>query len=49
MWFFLKAGGGTGIERDVVVVVNLSVRVGFIGDNYLGGWYSYRVLKVVLN
>lgn len=30
-------------------VVNLSARVGSIGDNGLGGWYSYRMSKSALN
>ena len=31
------------------IVVNLSARVGSIGDNRLGGWYSYRASKAALN
>ena len=31
------------------VLVNLSARVGSIGDNRLGGWYSYRAAKAALN
>jgi len=31
------------------VVVNVSARVGSIGDNALGGWYSYRMSKTALN
>ena len=27
----------------------LSARVGSIGDNQLGGWYSYRAAKAALN
>lgn len=27
----------------------LSAKVGSIGDNYLGGWYSYRASKAALN
>ena len=27
------------------VIVNVSARVGSIGDNGLGGWYSYRMSK----
>ncbi len=27
----------------------LSARVGSIGDNGLGGWYSYRAAKAALN
>ena len=30
-------------------IVNLSARVGSIGDNSLGGWYSYRMSKAALN
>ena len=29
--------------------VALSARVGSIGDNHLGGWYSYRAAKAALN
>ncbi|KAJ3674502.1 hypothetical protein LUZ60_005118 [Juncus effusus] len=49
MWPLLKAGGGTGTEREVAVVANISARVGSIGDNNLGGWYSYRSSKSALN
>ena len=31
------------------VVANLSARVGSIGDNRLGGWWSYRMSKAALN
>lgn len=31
------------------VIVNMSARVGSIGDNGLGGWYSYRMSKTALN
>jgi NAD(P)-dependent dehydrogenase (short-subunit alcohol dehydrogenase family) len=31
------------------VFVTLSARVGSIGDNRLGGWYSYRASKAALN
>lgn len=31
------------------VFVTLSARVGSIGDNHLGGWYSYRASKAALN
>ena len=34
-------------ERSVVAV--LSAKVGSIGDNRLGGWYSYRASKAALN
>jgi NAD(P)-dependent dehydrogenase (short-subunit alcohol dehydrogenase family) len=30
-------------------IINLSARVGSIGDNSLGGWYSYRMSKASLN
>ncbi len=31
------------------VFASLSARVGSIGDNRLGGWYSYRASKAALN
>ena len=31
------------------LVATLSARVGSIGDNQLGGWYSYRAAKAALN
>ena len=31
------------------VFATLSARVGSIGDNHLGGWYSYRASKAALN
>ncbi len=31
------------------IVATLSARVGSIGDNHLGGWYSYRASKAALN
>ena len=34
-------------KRSVVAV--LSARVGSIGDNQIGGWYSYRASKAALN
>ncbi|KAK9070894.1 hypothetical protein SSX86_009462 [Deinandra increscens subsp. villosa] len=49
MWPLLKVGGGSGTERDVAVVANISARVGSIGDNRLGGWHSYRASKSALN
>ncbi|MCB9672515.1 MAG: SDR family oxidoreductase [Alphaproteobacteria bacterium] len=36
-------------HTDPAVVVNLSARVGSIGDNGLGGWYGYRASKAALN
>ena len=35
-------------ERPAVIA-SLSARVGSIGDNSLGGWYSYRASKTALN
>ncbi|SET17373.1 SDR family NAD(P)-dependent oxidoreductase [Thalassotalea agarivorans] len=35
-----------GIKTEVVI---FSARVGSIGDNRLGGWYSYRASKAALN
>ncbi|MFT7388746.1 MAG: NAD(P)-dependent dehydrogenase (short-subunit alcohol dehydrogenase family) [Candidatus Endobugula sp.] len=34
---------------DYAVFAALSARVGSIGDNQLGGWYSYRASKAALN
>lgn len=34
---------------DGSVVANVSARVGSIGDNGLGGWWSYRMSKAALN
>ena len=31
------------------MIANMSARVGSIGDNSLGGWYSYRASKTALN
>ena len=31
------------------IFATLSARVGSIGDNHLGGWYSYRASKAALN
>lgn len=36
-------------RRDRAVFAALSARVGSIGDNALGGWYSYRASKAALN
>lgn len=36
-------------RRDKAVFAVLSARVGSIGDNHLGGWYSYRASKAALN
>lgn len=38
------------LDRDrPAVFATLSARVGSIGDNRLGGWYSYRASKAALN
>jgi len=38
------------IKRDRALRwVSVSARVASIGDNYLGGWYSYRMSKAALN
>lgn len=36
-------------RRGKCVFAKLSARVGSIGDNRLGGWYSYRASKAALN
>lgn len=36
-------------KTSVSKMVYLSARVGSIGDNQLGGWYSYRASKAALN
>ncbi|XP_076045695.1 C-signal-like [Oratosquilla oratoria] len=52
----LMAGGGTIGKKSsdprkahAGILVNMSARVASIGDNRLGGWYSYRVSKTALN
>ena len=35
--------------RPHATVANISARVGSIGDNGLGGWYSYRISKAAQN
>jgi NAD(P)-dependent dehydrogenase (short-subunit alcohol dehydrogenase family) len=37
------------LDRQRGVLVMLSAKVGSIGDNRLGGWYSYRASKAALN
>jgi NAD(P)-dependent dehydrogenase (short-subunit alcohol dehydrogenase family) len=37
------------LDRQGSVMALLSARVGSIGDNRLGGWYSYRASKAALN
>ncbi len=36
-------------RQGIAVFATLSARVGSIGDNRLGGWYSYRASKAALN
>lgn len=36
-------------RREAAVMAVLSARVGSIGDNGLGGWYSYRTAKAAVN
>lgn len=36
-------------KKSKTVLACLSARVGSIGDNRLGGWYSYRASKAALN
>lgn len=45
----LSEGGGRQSGRVASVIANISARVGSIGDNRLGGWYSYRASKSALN
>jgi NAD(P)-dependent dehydrogenase (short-subunit alcohol dehydrogenase family) len=37
------------LDRQRSVMALLSARVGSMGDNRLGGWYSYRASKAALN
>ena len=44
--------GAQNVEKKAqhaAILANLSARVGSIGDNGLGGWYSYRMSKAALN
>ncbi|WP_346837220.1 SDR family oxidoreductase [Microbulbifer sp. SAOS-129_SWC] len=36
-------------RRRPLLWASLSAKVGSIGDNFLGGWYSYRMSKAALN
>lgn len=36
-------------RRQPLLWASLSAKVGSIGDNHLGGWYSYRISKAALN
>ncbi|KAM4607581.1 C-signal [Polymixia lowei] len=50
-----RGGGGFGqqplekAKRHSGILVNITAKVGSIGDNGLGGWYSYRMSKAALN
>ena len=46
---WLKAMSSLFSKKTAVKVAVLSARVGSIGDNGLGGWYSYRASKAALN
>jgi NAD(P)-dependent dehydrogenase (short-subunit alcohol dehydrogenase family) len=37
------------LDPEHSIMVTLSAKVGSIGDNRLGGWYSYRASKAALN
>ncbi|KAI3478702.1 hypothetical protein L1887_59339 [Cichorium endivia] len=37
------------LPENLCVIASLSARVGSIGDNNKGGWYSYRASKAALN
>ncbi len=37
------------VSKKLCQVVLFSARIGSIGDNQLGGWYSYRASKAALN
>lgn len=37
------------LDKQRGVIAMLSAKVGSIGDNQLGGWYSYRASKAALN
>ncbi|CAK9041376.1 C-factor (C signal) [Durusdinium trenchii] len=46
----LKSGAaGDGDRRSLAKAIFYSARVGSIGDNATGGWYSYRSSKAALN
>ncbi|KAM9727660.1 C-signal [Menidia menidia] len=50
-----KGGGGFGqqpaekAKQHSGIIANITAKVGSIGDNGLGGWYSYRMSKAALN
>ncbi|MBC7684450.1 MAG: SDR family NAD(P)-dependent oxidoreductase [Bdellovibrionales bacterium] len=37
------------LDRERAIMAMLSAKVGSIGDNRLGGWYSYRASQAALN
>ena len=37
------------LDDERAIMAMLSAKVGSIGDNQLGGWYSYRASKAALN
>ena len=37
------------LDRERAIMAMLSAKVGSIGDNRLGGWFSYRASKAALN
>lgn len=45
--FLIQGGKDDGARPSVIA--NMSARVSSIGDNRLGGWYSYRSSKTALN
>ncbi|XP_024153852.1 C-factor [Oryzias melastigma] len=51
----LKGSGGFGqqpsekAKQHSGIIINITAKVGSIGDNGLGGWYSYRMSKAALN
>ncbi|MEH8017236.1 SDR family NAD(P)-dependent oxidoreductase [Rheinheimera muenzenbergensis] len=46
---YLKLLFGYLCKQPQVKLLALSAKVGSIGDNALGGWYSYRISKAALN
>ncbi|KAL0983732.1 hypothetical protein UPYG_G00132010 [Umbra pygmaea] len=50
-----KGSGAFGLQpperakHHAGIIVNITAKVGSIGDNGLGGWYSYRMSKAALN
>ena len=36
-------------SKEAAVFASISARVGSIGDNVMGGWYSYRAAKAAQN